>query len=165
MKAISILILASLILIACNATKELGCKAFKYKSKKRSLELIFDNDSICRLKNTFYCTDIDLNIRELTTVCRYKRINDTLYLQNINCKKDSCNYDLTVSIPPQQSKQCPFLNENERKRGMSFGPNYSTDYQKYGLVPNIDIDTLYVVKNKIILYKQDMKTSIGFIFK
>jgi len=166
MKTTSILLgFTLLILISCNSTKELGGKSFKYKSKKRTLELIFDNDSICRLRNTFYCNDIDINVKELTIISRYKRIKDTLYLRNINCKQDSCKYGLFIPIPPQDCKQCSFLNEKSRAHPITFGPNYSTDYQKYGLVPNIDIDTLHVIKNKILLYKHDAKTSIGFIFK
>jgi len=166
MKTTSILLVFILLIaVSCNTTKELVGKSFKYKSKKRTLELIFENDSICKLKNTFYCNDIDINVKELTIICRYKRINDTLYLRNINCKQDTCKYGLIISIPPQHCKQCSFLNEENRTHPITIGPNYSTDYQKYGLVPNIDIDTLYVVKNKIFLYKHENKMNIGFIFK
>ena len=162
---IILLVFILLTALSCNTSKELAGKSFKYNSKKRTLELIFDNDSLCKLKNTFYCKDIDINIKELTIFCKYKRINDTLYLININCKQDTCKYDLIVPIPPQHCKQCSFLNEEHRTHPITYGPNYSSDYQKYGLIPNIDIDTLYLVKNKILLYKHDSKMSIGFVFR
>ena len=165
MKKLSVILFFFFVFMSCSVTRDLGGKSFIYKSKKRTLQLIFDNDSICRLKNTFHCKDIDVNVRELTIICRYKRVDDKIYLRNINCKNDSCIYDITLYVPPQESIQCDFLNEEKRKNKIFFGPNYTTEYQNYGLVPNIDIDTLYVQKNKIVLYKQNENASIGFVFK
>ena len=48
---------------------------------------------------------------------------------------------------------------------MTIGPNYLTAYEKFGLVPNVDIDTLRIIKNKIVLSKKESNRNIGFIFK
>lgn len=159
------LLLFFFVIASCSVTKNLGGRTFNYKSKKRTLQLIFDNDSICRLKNTFHCNDIDLDIKELITTCKYKRVNDRIYLTNIDCKSDSCEYDLIINIPIQNSKECDFLNKEYRTHKNTIGPNYTTEFKKYGSIPQIDIDTLYIQKNKILLYKQKGKESIGFIFK
>ena len=141
-------------------------KSYSYKSKKRTLELVFENDSICRLENTFHCDDVDSEIQKITISCVYNRVEDVIYIQNLDCVNDNCEYDIWVNFPFQNSKPCSFLNEEHReKRQLRIGPNYSTEYHKYGLVPNIDIDTLYVIKNKIIFYKDVSHKSIGFVFK
>lgn len=158
-------ILVCLILFSCSVSKEISNKTFKYKSKKRTLQLVFENDSICRLENIFYCNDIKSDIKELTTISTYKKNGDTIFLKNIACTTDNCHYDLIRDIPPQESKDCDFLNIEKRKRKMIIGPSYLTDYQKYGIVPNIDIDTLYIIGNKIFLNKQSKEMSISFIFK
>lgn len=165
MKKISLILLSSLVFVSCSVTMNLGGKTYKYRSKKRTLQLVFVNDSICKFKNTFHCEDIDQSIKELVAVCKYERVNDRIYLQNIDCKNDSCEYDLTVDIPVQNSSDCDFLNAEHRNRKSTIGPNYSTDYRKYGSVPMIDIDTLYIQKNRIVLIKKNEKESVGFVFK
>lgn len=165
MKKLYILLLVFYVLLSCNATKRLIGKTYVYRSKKRTLSLIFENDTICKLKNTFHCKDIDIEIRELVIICKYQRINNKIFLKNLKCKSDTCNYGLSVSIPIQNSKKCDFLNEEHRIKRNTIGPKFTSKYDKYGLIPAIDIDTLYVQKNKIILYKQDRNESIGFVFK
>jgi hypothetical protein len=165
MKIACKLVLILLFFISCKTTKDLRGKTYKYKSQKRTLEFIFDNDSICRLKNTFHCNDIDESVKRIIITCEYIRVRDTLYLKNNNCKDNSCKYDLVFLIPPQESAQCSFLKKEERKRPFLIGPSYLTEYQKYGLVPNIDIDTLYVVKNKLLFTKHDQKMRLMFVFK
>lgn len=154
----------TLLIVSCRITEDLVNKSFAYKSKKRTLELVFDSDSTCRLINTFHCSDIDLEIKELTTYCSYKRIKDRVFLRNLDCKTDTCAYDLYMDIPLQNSVECDFLNEKSRIQ-QTFNPNFSTEYKKKGAYPLIDIDTLQVLKNKIVLYKQNGVESIGFIFK
>jgi len=162
MKAI---VFIAIVMVSCSTIKNIGGNTYKYKSEKRTLELSFENGSICRLKNTFFCMDIAPNVREITIICNYKRNGDTIFLRNIDCNSDTCKKALTISIPPQESSECFFLSSSSRKRNTTFAPDYATEYEKYGLIPNIDIDTLYVVKNKIILYKRDSLTNVGFIFK
>ena len=151
--------------MACVFPQDLANKTYVYRSKKRTLTLFFENDSICRLRNVFRCNDIDEKYREVITICRYKKNDDLIYLRNIECKDDNCNYGLALNIPIQNSVQCNFLNKEHRRMGNVIAPNYITDYRKFGLIPAIDIDTLYIKKNKIMLYKQYDKESIGFIFK
>lgn len=158
-------IVLALLISSCNITKVLSGKTFEYKSKNRKLQIVFNNDSICQLKNVFLCNDIDFKFKEITITCNYKRDHDTLYLKNINCKDANCSYDLTIYIPPQESQKCSFLSEKNRKTTNFVGPSYVSEYQKYGLVPNIDIDTLYIIKNKILLYKYNEIMSIGYYFK
>jgi hypothetical protein len=156
-------ILISLLFYSCDITKELNNSSYSYKSKKRTLRLVFSNDSICRIENIFHCNDIDLDIKELTTTCIYKRIGNTIILKNVNYQKDSI-FNLYLNIPPQESNKCSFLNSDKRMHS-SIGPNYPTEYEKYGLVPNIDIDTLLISKNRIILIKPSQLINLCFVFK
>ena len=154
-----------ILMFSCNTIKKLEGTSYKYESKKRTLELSFESDSICKIENFFHCNDIIPSIRKKIIICYYQRKGDTIYLKNIDCESDTCKKELTISIPPQESKKCVFLNKNSRQNHITFGPNYATDYEKYGLVPNIDIDTLYIIKNRIMLYKKDSIGNVGFIFK
>jgi hypothetical protein len=113
------------------------------------------------LENVFHCYDIDLDIKELTTTCIYKRIEDRIILRNVNSQKDTNSY---LYIPPQESTNCDFLNANKREH-WKIGPNYRTQYEKFGLVPNIGTDTLILFKNKILLYKPGEIINMGYIFR
>src|SRR4030042_2897287 len=112
---------------------------------------------ICRFINTFHCKEINSEFKEITITCRYTKLDDLIILKNMECKSDSCVYEYIIKIPPQNSKKCSFLNEESRKgpSGIVIGPSYMTDYERYGFIPNIDIDTLYVVKNRLIMIKED----------
>lgn len=162
-KAGSLFFIVSLI-VSCRITKDVSNQSFIYKSENRTLELIFDSDSTCQLINTFHCSDIDLDVRELTTYCSYLKIGDKIILRNLNCKTDTCKYDLFMDIPVQKSVECDFLNEENRIQ-QTLSPNYSTQYKEKAAYPLIDIDTLQILKNKIVLYKQNNFESIGFVFK
>ena len=151
--------------MSCNTIKNIDNNTYKYKSKMRTLELSFESSSICRLKNTFHCMGIAPNLRETTIVCNYQKRGDTVYLRNIDCTTDTCKKALILSIPPQENKECTFLSSNSRKHNVTYGPSYATEYEKYGLIPYIDIDTLYIIRNKIVLYKKDTLMNVGFIFK
>lgn len=165
MKIFGLLIFAIFILGACHSTKELNGKTFRYESQKRTLAVIFNSDSTCVLKNTFHCNDVSKDVKEIMISCTYKRVDDVIYIRNVNCTDDSCKYDLTIAIPPQESEQCGFLSDDARKSRMTIGPNYPTAYEKFGSVPNVDIDTLRIIKNRIVLSKKDSRRNIGFIFK
>ena len=166
MRRIYIVFITLLLFVSCNVTKDLVGDVYSYKSKRRTLQLIFDNDSICRIKNIFHCKDIDEEIKEITTVCEYIRVEDTIYLKNIDCEHDTCEYGLFMDIPFQNSKKCYFLNEEHRRaRALRVGPSYKGEYRKYGIIPKIDVDTLYILKNEILFYKQSNWESVGFFFK
>lgn len=158
-------IIVCFLLVSCSVIRDIEGNTYIYESKRRTLQLFFENDTICKLKNIFHCADIDSKFKELTNVCMYRRVADTIFLRNMNCKNDSCEYDLILDIPIQNSKNCSFLNKKSRTKQLMFGPNYITEYQKYGLVPKIDIDTIHILKRRMILYKQKGRNSIGFIFK
>jgi hypothetical protein len=161
MKIVVPCILIILTILSCNIPKELNNSSYIYKSKKRTLRLVFSNDSICRMENVFHCNDIDLDIKELTTTCVYKRIEDKIILRNVNFQRDT---NLYLYIPPQESINCSLLNANKREHS-KIGPNYLTQYEKYGLVPNIDTDTLLLFKNKILLTKPGELINKGYIFR
>jgi hypothetical protein len=165
MKFFGLLIFAIFILGACHSTKELNGKTFRYESQKRTLAVIFNSDSTCVLKNTFHCNDVSKDVKEIMISCTYRRVDDIIYIRNVNCSDDNCKYDLTVPIPPQESEQCGFLSDDARKSRMTIGPNYPTAYEKLGSVPNVDIDTLWIIKNRIVLSKKDSRRNIGFVFK
>lgn len=150
-------------LISCNPTKNLKGKTFKYESKQRTMELTFENDSLCIFKNVFHCKDISPEIKTITFNCKYRRESDYLFVKNLIY--DSLCNNVFVDIPPQNSTCCTFLTNEKRKKVFYIGPSYLTDYEKYGLVPNIGIDTLIIVKNKIWLFKHTNIMTAGFIFK
>ena len=164
MKNLTTIILVT-ILLSCNTIKNLSGTTYKYSSKNRTLELIFVDSRFCKLKNTFHCNDLKPEIKEITIHCEYQKRGDTIFLKNVNCTTDTCKKEITISIPPQESIPCYFLNNNSRSLNVKFGPAYATSYQKYGLVPNIDIDTLYINRKKILLYKRESLINVGFIFK
>ena len=152
-------------LSGCSPIKNLPGETFSYKSKKRTLDLIFENDSTCKLINTFKCKDIDPEIQQIIINCKYKRIGDTIILSNIKCLENIYN-EIFIDLPIQESCKCEFLNkENRGNDDFYVGPRYITDYQKYGIIPNIDIDTLYIINREIILVKYSESMSIGFTFK
>jgi hypothetical protein len=150
---------------ACNPTKNLVGKSFKSHSKHRTAKLNFDNDSIGRFINIFHCTDIDPEYKTVTILFNYRKTDDKIILKNINCKSDSCTNNFTLDIPLQSSKKCSFLNKDKREKRFGIGPNYLTAYEKYGFVPSLDIDTVYIVKRKLIFVKQQNWRSIGFVLK
>jgi hypothetical protein len=161
----SFLILVSIILFSCRTTDSLIGKSYVYKSKKRTLELQIDNDSLCRLINTFYCNDLNLEVKTIKIELNYKRIGNKLIVKNIDPNKHFEGDELFLNIPVQNSIECDFLNLDQRKKYKTIGPSVTTGYEKYGLVPRIDIDTFYIHKSKLILYKQNEYRSIGFVFR
>jgi hypothetical protein len=166
MKKIIIILIVFFCFYSCKSTLNLSGTKYIYKSKQRKLELQFINDSICVLTNTFYCPDIASEYKIIVQKFTYNRSGDSIYVKNINPKFGN---DLYIEILVQKSNTCDFLNENERqdKRLQHFyiGPNYATDFEKYGIIPNITTDTLRIIKNNIVYYKKDNRGSVGFIFK
>lgn len=150
------------IIFSCSTVSKLQGNKYTYKSKQRTLELTFVDESTCILKNTFHCPDIEEKYRIINTECNYTKKGDTIFISNKNLNHHNGLY---IEIPPQNSEKCEFLNEKNREEKFSIGARYATDYEKYGIVPNITSDTLYVIKNKIVLYKKGKNRSIGFIFK
>ena len=150
------------IVVSCASIKGLSNNKYVYKSKNRTLEIYFKDNSTGVLTNTFECPDIEPKFKILTFEYTYLRKGDTIFLNNINSDN---NENLYLDIPPQESNMCDFLNMENRKRDSNVGPSYATDYEKYGLVPNLNQDTLYIVKNKIVFFKKNKNQSIGFIFK
>lgn len=150
---------------SCSTIKYLEERSYSYKSKNRKLEVIFRKDSVCEIKNIFYCEDIDPAIKNISFLCKYKRKGNSIYLHNLN--PDIENKDMIFYLPPQNSIPCYFLNKEHRKNKENkyIGPDYMTPYEKYGVIPNITNDTLYIIKNKIVYYKSDGRRSIGFVFQ
>jgi hypothetical protein len=160
-----ILLISLSILVSACSIKVISGKTFNAKTKNRIAQLKFDNDSTCHFINTFLCNDIDPKIKQIIITCRYKRQDNLILLRNMECKSDSCNFAFTIDIPIQESKKCNFLNNESRKVLNSAGPNYLNTYEEFGFVPNIDIDTVYIVRNRLIFVKQNAYRSIGLIMK
>lgn len=155
-----------IVLYSCSSIKSVSGKKFVYESLNRELILSFDNDSLCTLKNVFYCDDIDKKYREITIKATYKKNGDIIILKNIDCKENSCVLPPIVEIPTQASNKCNFLSSESRESKKIFdGRTYQSEYLKYGVVPNIDNDTLYIYKKQITLVKKFERGSLGFIFK
>jgi hypothetical protein len=150
------------IISSCSKVSKLSGNKYGYKSKQRTLELIFVDNSDCILRNTFRCPDIDEKYRVINIECNYTQKGDTIFLSNKNLNYQN---DIYIEIPPQNSNKCEFLHEKNREKKFTIGASYATDYEKYGIVPNITSDTLYIYKNKIVFYKKDKNRSVGFIFR
>ena len=163
--ALIFLLLVTLAYQTLGSKNHINGKTYTYKSKNRTLELKFVNVTLCILTNNFKCKCIDPESRSLSQSCRYILKSDTLILQNLSYKKKNASSDLILSIPSQNCSECWFLSDESKKMNRLFGGNYLTDYQKYGSVPNIEVDTLFMMKNKIFLTKTDGKISFTFIFK
>jgi hypothetical protein len=166
MKKILFIFTILLILYSCSTTKDISGKKFIYRSPNRELLLHFENDSLCSLKNIFYCDDIDKKYKEITTKATYKRQSNMIILKNIVCKDYACEFSPNIDIPIQISSKCFFLNKESRNKKTVFdGRTYQSEYHKYGLVPNIDVDTMYINNNQITLVKKIDRGSFGFVFK
>jgi hypothetical protein len=166
MKKILIILLVLVFAFSCSSVKNLKGEKFIYKSQNRELLLTFSSDSVCTIKNTFFCDKIDDKFREITINATYKKQGNMIIIKNINCKNNDCVYPPSIEIPVQENSDCVFLNNEGRKNKTVFdGKTYQNDYHKYGLVPNIDIDTMYISERKIIFTKKIRNGSFGFIFK
>lgn len=164
MKKLLFLLLFFLI-VSCSETLKFSGKSYRYNSKHRSLSLNFINDSICQLRNTFRCTDIDSVLRETVITCKYRTNNDSIFLRNVNCINGDCVYEPFLKFASQYSKKCSFLNTDSRDYRIFAGPSLLSDYRRYGMVPNIDIDTLFINKNKITLIKGEEGFSTLYFLK
>jgi hypothetical protein len=145
-----------------NTISELSGETFTYKSEHRKLKLKFVNDSICTLTNIFDCPDIEQEYKIIVQECTYIKKGNDIYLKNKELKIGDKSY---IEIPPQSSNVCDFLSTKNRKRPFYVGHYSATEYEKYGIIPNITIDTLRIINNKIVLYKAYDKGSLGFVFK
>ena len=155
-----------IITFSCKSIKEITGKKFIYSSPNRELLLSFENDTLCNIKNIFQCDDIENKYKEITIKATYKRVSNMIILKNVICKGDNCNLPQYIDIPFQTSNKCFFLNKENRNGKLIFdGREYQSNYYKYGLVPNIDIDTMYIYKNKITLIKKVKNGNFGFVFK
>ncbi|MFP9112972.1 hypothetical protein ACLI1A_03465 [Flavobacterium sp. RHBU_3] len=157
---------ALVIFYSCSTTNKISGKKYIYQSLNRELILSFENDTACTLKNIFYCDDIDIHYKEITIKTTYRKEKDIIILKNINCMENKCVFPPTIDILIQVSKNCDFLNiENREPKKIFDGRTYQSKYYEYGSVPNIDIDTLYVYKEQFTLVKKVGRGSIGFVFK
>jgi hypothetical protein len=141
---------------------------FVYRSKKRKLELKFINDSVCTLVNTFYCSCLSEKYRVITQVCKYSQRDNLILLRNEESKYGDGTY---IELPSQKCNDCPFLNQGQLKSSFYIGPKYVSDFEKYGLVPNLTKDTLLIINKNKIIYHKDLKNEasqndhINFIFE
>lgn len=166
MKKILVALVIVMTLVCCSSAKRVSGSKFIYKSLNRELVLSFDNDSLCSLTNTFHCDDIDNKYKEIVVKAFYERRQDIIILKNVSCVKEDCKYSSNIDIPIQQSIKCSFLDSDGRTKKEVFdGRTYQSDYYKFGLVPNIDIDTLYIHNNEVTLIKKIDRGNFGFVFK
>jgi hypothetical protein len=167
MKPIQTLVLATLALlsISCSVDTNFIGKTYKFKSKKRELSLTFENDTLCVFKNRFKCKNLDPNVGSISIWCTYKRVGSQVFLKNTSCPTGTpCSYELTYPMPAQMSPDCAFLSQDTDTL-IRIGPNYPTPFEKFGIVPNIDVDTLSLFKKGLLLYKTNGRRSVGFILE
>jgi len=157
-----ITLILALFIFSCATIKDLPNNKYVYKSNNRTLELFFKDDKTCILTNVFECSDIESKYKEIEIICDYIRDGNKIFLTG---RQHNYKGDLYINIPPQKSTKCNFLSDKSRERHSVVGPSYATEYEKNGLVPNIKKDTMHIIKDKIILYKENENQSIGFIFK
>lgn len=165
MKKIVLFVLVT-ILSSCSTMNNISGKQFLYESYNRKLVLSFQNDSLCTLTNTFHCNNIDEKYKEITVTTIYKRESNMIFLRNIDCKDNGCIFSPIFDVPIQESNNCNFLSRESRNFKKIFdGRKYQSEYLKYGAIPNVDIDTLYIHKKQITFIKKIESGTIGFIFK
>lgn len=165
---LSIFFILSFLFVSCYSSKTLNDSIFLYRSKKRSLSINLENDSIGKMINVFKCRKIDEEVRTTISFFTYTRSLDTIFIRNINCEtEDSCLYNPFYIVPPQLDCRCRFLSKEKRINSNGIGPRYITEFEKYGLIPNIDIDTLYLLKSReLLLVKSRIDNFyIHYIFK
>lgn len=166
MNKLFILIFAIYLTSSCSSIISLHRKQFIYTSKNRELSIYFYPDNTCLIKNIFLCKNIDEDFREQTINATYKRSGKLILLKNAACVGNGCIFPEYIEIPIQKDSDCFFLNAEARQEKVIFdGRKFQTEYHKYGLVPNIDIDTMYISDKKIILIKKSIDGNFGFIFK
>ena len=70
-----------ILITSCTPIKNLSGEKFIAKSKMRTLELVFENDSICKFINTFNCKDLDPEVKKIEIICKYERKGDLIILR------------------------------------------------------------------------------------
>ena len=135
--------------------RSLKGKTFEYKNKTSILRLNFVNDTLLYLTHTFRCQCLDPEVKEIKQVCTYKVSDDSLFVKNILCKTEPCIFESNFNIPIQDCSKCWFLSAKAREQvtAIYMGPHIYTDYEKHGIVPQIDVDTFYIVNNRIFIIK------------
>jgi hypothetical protein len=147
---------------ACSKQLKLVNKNYIYKSKQRKIELSFIDDSTCIFRNTFNSADLEEKYRIIEVECYFIIIGSKIVLQNKNPNINNTDY---ADIPSQENCSCEFLNKEKRHHKFYIGPYYPTDYQKFGMIPNITTDTLHIINKSIFLFKKAERGSMTFIFK
>ena len=82
-KSIFVMILF-FIISSCSTVSKLQGNKYTYKSKQRTLELVFTDGATCVLKNTFHCPDVEEKYRIISTECNYTKKGDTIFISNKN---------------------------------------------------------------------------------
>lgn len=160
----TIFFLISAIIISCSSNMNLCDSTYIYKSKNRCLELFF-TDSIFYYQNYFKCNDIDTVLRRTIIWGYYKQNEDTIFLRNSDCLFDTCTYSMEFEYKKQHSRDCQFLNIERFDTNIIVGERrYSKEFVR-GMIPNIDIDTLFFYRNKLLLLKTSSSRQISIPFR
>jgi hypothetical protein len=120
------------------------------------MKLIFVNDSLLSLTHTYRCPCLDPDVKDIKQICTYKTSGDSIFVKNIRCKGDPCKFDPKFNIPIQDCRECWFLSAKAREQDpMNYiGPYHYTGYDKFGVVPQIDVDTFYFSHKRIFIIKE-----------
>lgn len=159
MKLNLLLLIAATSLISCSIHKGLKRNYVFRDGSKRKLTLSFQNDSICVLKNIYACDNLEN--KEMHFKCRYEVLSSK-YLLLIN---DNAYVDTTgvgyFYFPATTDLSCEFLQKKEKtEKPITIGPNYPTEYERYGKIPYVTMDTLVNHRGKLAWVKKNKDNKV-----
>lgn len=156
MKQNLLLLIAATSIIGCSIHKGLKRNYVFHDGSKRKLTLSFQNDSICALKNIYDCDNLEN--KEMTFKCKYKVLsNKYLLLINDNAYIDTTGVGYFY-FPETSGLNCEFLQKKEKR--ITIGPNYPTEYERYGKIPYITTDTIVSHKRKLVWIKKNKDNKV-----
>lgn len=132
-------------------------KIYTYKGNNREISINFIDNQYLIIKNTFHCTNMDIEYQEFSIKKKYNITKKKVMISE-KSKNDS------VILPYFESNNCFFLTKEYRtgiKKRID-GATFYPDRSLY-IIPNIDF--LIINNNDLIYYYKDHIGSTGFIFK
>jgi hypothetical protein len=150
-----------LFLLACSSRKlinnEVIGQKFTSQTENRKLEIkIIDAENL-EVINEFYCTNIDEKFRKVVFKKKYHRIENSIILN------DSI---FNFKLPYFDNSSCVFLSEKYRTtedKKIFDGRTLNNNQEELYSIWNID--TLKIIENKLIYYKNVKRGSKGYLFK
>lgn len=161
LKKLVIYLFSFWIILSCSShkpnTNEIVGKKFTAKTENRRLEIkIIDAENL-EITNEFFCTNIDEKFRKVVFNKKYHRNQNSIILT------DSI---FNFRLPYFNNSNCLFLSEKYRStedRKIFDGRTINSNQEELYSIWNMD--TLKIIKNKLIYIKKVNNGSQGYLFK